>query len=284
MKILEHAGDLRAAIAKYREQGQTIGFVPTMGNLHDGHLALVDAATETCDRVVVSIFVNPMQFAAGEDLEAYPRTPEDDEKALALHHVNILYRPRDEDIYPGGAENHTRVEVPGLSDTLCGLSRPGHFSGVATVVNKLFNLVQPDVAFFGKKDYQQYLVIQKMVKDLAMGLEIVGVDTVRLDSGLAMSSRNNYFDDNELVQAAALNRIMQKTVENYIRSPGDGGRLLEEGNRLLIAAGFRPDYFSVRCRADLSEPAAADRELILLAAAWLGQTRLIDNLEFTLPA
>jgi pantoate--beta-alanine ligase len=280
MKIVEQASALRQLVAEFKVQGLSCGFVPTMGNLHAGHLALVETAAQQCDRVVVSIFVNPLQFGPAEDLDNYPNTPLEDEQALSDHGVAILYRPALEDVYPAGLEKQTRILVPGLSDTLCGQSRPGHFSGVATVVNRLFNQVQPDLAFFGKKDYQQYLVIQKMVNDLAMNLHVVGVATIRMDSGLAMSSRNNYLSQAELKQAAGLYRVMQEVVKNYQQSPEIGNEIVEQGLSELKKQGFKPDYLSVRRQSDLMDPGPADENLILVAAAWLGSTRLIDNLEF----
>ncbi|MGB5281080.1 MAG: pantoate--beta-alanine ligase [Arenicellales bacterium] len=227
MEIVRQASLLRPLLSEYRDQGFSCGFVPTMGNLHAGHLALVDAATEQCDKVVVSVFVNPLQFGPNEDLATYPNTPEDDEKALSAHGTAVLYRPSVEDVYPVGLESQTRVEVPGLSDILCGQSRPGHFIGVTTVVNRLFNQVQAEKAFFGKKDYQQYLLIRKMVSDLAMNTEVVGIDTVRLDNGLAMSSRNNYLSANEQVQAAWLYQVIQDTARQYQDDPSSASAILD---------------------------------------------------------
>ena len=284
MRIAGQLHELRAIVSGYRQAGLSVGFVPTMGNLHAGHLALVDAAREECDKVVVSIFVNPMQFGPEEDFDTYPVTPAEDEEALIEHKTSLLYRPQLQDIYHTGMSKQTRVEVPVLSETLCGLSRPHFFSGVATVVNTLFNQVQPDKAFFGKKDYQQYLIIRKMVKDLAMNLQIIGIDTVRLESGLAMSSRNNYLSASELEQAAGLYRAMQGTVKRYRANPVDSSMIEQQGIDELINRGFVPDYLSVRRQTDLKEPEAGDEKLILMVAAWLGKTRLIDNLEFVLPA
>jgi pantoate--beta-alanine ligase len=253
-----------------------------MGNLHAGHLALVDAAREECDKVVVSIFVNPMQFGPEEDFDAYPSTPQEDEKALLEQGAAILYRPLVTDVYPVGLESQTRVEVPGLSEMLCGSSRPGHFTGVTTVVTRLFNQVQADKAFFGKKDYQQFLLIRKMVNDLAMNIEIVGIDTVRLDSGLAMSSRNNYLSTNELIQAAGLYRTIQEVVGRYCTDEANRKVIVEHGIAELKNMGFVPDYLTIRRQSDLNEPEAGDENLVVLVAAWLGKTRLIDNLEFVL--
>lgn len=282
MEIVQQASQLRPLLSEYREQGLSYGFVPTMGNLHAGHLALVDAAAAQCDRVVVSIFVNPLQFGPNEDLATYPNTPEDDEKLLAAHGTAILYRPLVDDVYPVGLESQTRIVVPGLSDILCGQSRPGHFSGVATVVNRLFNQVQADKAFFGKKDYQQYRLVRKMVSDLAMNIEVVGIDTIRLDNGLAMSSRNNYLSAAELNQASALYRVIQDVAEHYTADIASNETLLEMELAELKKSGFVPDYLSVRRRSDLKEVQAGDNKLVVLAAAWLGKTRLIDNLEFVL--
>ena len=281
MKIVNQAVQLRALISEYRMQGLSCGFVPTMGNLHAGHLSLVDAAANQCDRVIVSIFVNPLQFGADEDLDAYPNTPDNDEKLLFEHGVAILYRPSVKDVYPVGLESQTRVVVPGLSEILEGSSRPGHLNGVSTVVNRLFNQVQADKAFFGKKDYQQYRLIKKMVNDLAMNTEIVGIDTVRLDSGLAMSSRNNYLSAEELMQAAGLNHVIQEVAVQYAADVTES--IIAQGIAELKKRGFVPDYLAVRRQGDLNEPLVGDEELVVLAAAWLGKTRLIDNQEFTLP-
>ena len=280
MEIIKQAHHLRPLLKEYSKEGSCLGFVPTMGNLHAGHLALVDAAAEQCDRVIVSIFVNPLQFGPDEDLATYPNTPQEDEIALAAHGADILYRPSVEDVYPFGLESQTRVEVPGISEILCGQSRPGHFIGVTTVVNRLFNQVQADKAFFGKKDYQQYLLIRKMVADLAMITEVVGIDTVRLDNGLAMSSRNNYLSADELIQASSLYRVIQDVAEHFSRGVLSISAIVDGGIADLKKSGFVPDYLSVRRQSDLSEPEADDTRLVVLAAAWLGQTRLIDNLEF----
>ncbi len=280
MKIVEQVQVLRTAISEYRQAGLSVGFVPTMGNLHAGHLALVDAASEKCDKVVVSIFINPMQFAADEDFDTYPVTPEDDKQALIEHKVSLLYRPQLQEIYPTGMSSQTRVEVADLSNMLCGLSRPHFFTGVATVVNTLFNQVQPDFSFFGKKDYQQYLIIKKMVADLAMNVEVIGIETVRLESGLAMSSRNSYLSARELTQAAGLNQVLCMVAKSYHENHLNSEKIIEQGLARLIKAGFVPDYLSVRRQSDLREPDEGDVDLVVLGAAWLGNTRLIDNLEF----
>jgi len=280
MRIVEQASQLQPLISELQGQVLSCGFVPTMANLHAGHLALVDAAAEQCDRVIVSIFVNPLQFGPDEDLDAYPNTPDDDERALTERGVTILYRPNVQDVYPVGLESQTRVVVPGISERLEGLSRPGHLTGVSTVVNRLFNQVQANKAFFGKKDYQQYRLIKKMVSDLAMNIEVVGIDTVRLDSGLAMSSRNNYLSEDELIQAAGLYRVLQEVALQYATDATDIA--VAQGIAELKNRGFVPDYLTVRRQIDLDEPQAGDEKLVVLAAAWLGKTRLIDNLEFSL--
>lgn len=273
---------LRREIAALRRAGRRIAFVPTMGNLHDGHLRLVDEARRLASAVVVSIYVNPLQFGPQEDLATYPRTPAEDQRLLAGRDVELLFLPDDREMYPRGLEHMTRVEVPGLSDILCGAFRPGHFRGVATVVNRLFHLVQPDVALFGKKDYQQWLVIRRMVEDLGMPVEIVGVETVREPDGLAMSSRNRYLSAEERRIAPRLYQCLCAAAERLRQ----GGGLAESerwAESELRRAGFRPDYVSVRRAADLAAPEAQDRQLVVLAAAWLGRARLIDNLELTRP-
>ncbi len=282
MKIVEQAAALRPLVDEFRKRGLSCGFVPTMGNLHAGHLALVDAAATACDKVIVSIFVNPLQFGPDEDLDAYPNTPDDDENALIDHGVSILYRPTVKDVYPVGLASQTRVVVPGLSESLEGSSRPGHMDGVSTVVNRLLNQVQANKAFFGKKDYQQYRLIKKMVSDLAMDTDIVGVATVRLANGLAMSSRNNYLSANELVRAAGLYSVIQEVALQYTNEETD--KAATEGITRLKNLGFAPDYVVVRRQRDLDKPQPGDEKLIVLAAAWLGKTRLIDNFEFTLAA
>jgi len=280
MQTVVNVQALHAVLSKYRQQGLRVGFVPTMGNLHDGHLALVDAAIKQCDKVVVSIFVNPMQFSANEDFDTYPVTPEEDEQALIDHKVSLLYRPQLKEIYPSGLSAQTKVEVSDLSDMLCGLSRPHFFSGVATVVNILFNQVRADVAFFGKKDYQQYLIVKKMASDLSLDTRVEGIDTVRLESGLAMSSRNHYLSSDEKIQAANLYRILGELASSY--KTGSRNKAIELGLGQLSECGFDVDYLELRRQSDLSEPSENDLKLIVLAAVWLGKTRLIDNLEFSL--
>ena len=280
MQIVNRKSELSVAVSKFKKSGRKVGFVPTMGNLHKGHLSLVSAAFDECDVVVVSIFVNPMQFGENEDLATYPRTPESDIEALSAMNVDLVYLPPVSDVYPGGLTNQTRVVVPGLSEILCGISRPQFFSGVATVVNRLFNLVQPDCAFFGRKDFQQLLVIRKMVRDLAMPVQVHAVDIVREEDGLAMSSRNAYLDSKQRQQAARLNQVLQRAASNYMEY--DAITDLERDAREQLASyGFRVDYVEVRRSEDLEQPSGDDTSLVILAAAWIGSTRLIDNREFT---
>ncbi len=273
---------LQNAIAKARQSGQRVAFVPTMGNLHEGHLQLVRKARELADVVVVSIFVNPMQFGPNEDLDAYPRTLIADKEKLFAEGVQMLYAPEVSEIYPEGLDTQTQVQVPELADTLCGESRPGHFTGVATVVSKLFNIVRPDVAVFGEKDFQQLSIIRKMVTDLCMPIEIVGVATARAEDGLALSSRNGYLTRDEREIAPRLNQVLMETRE-AIACGFDNFRELEIHAQLkLIQAGFEPDYFEIRDARTLHEVTEATEEVAILAAAKLGQPRLIDNVRLTL--
>ncbi len=276
------AARLRAEIAARRARGRRIAFVPTMGNLHAGHRRLMEEARRHADAVVVSIYVNPLQFGANEDFATYPRTPIEDRALLAQAGVDLLFAPEEHEMYPRGRERHTVVEVPELSGVLCGAFRPGHFRGVATVVARLFNLVTPDVALFGKKDYQQLLIIRLMAADLGLPVKIIGVETVREADGLALSSRNSYLSAEERQRAPALYASLQRLAERVRAGepvPAAESAALAE----LRAAGFRPDYVSVRRAADLGTPQAGDRDLVALAAAWLGRTRLIDNVEFKIP-
>lgn len=278
MQTLHDIPALREQLAAWRNSGLRIGLVPTMGNLHDGHLALVRTAVARVDRVVATVFVNPLQFGPGEDLDAYPRTLPADAAGLAAEGCHLLFAPSETTMYPHGRAGHTVVEVPELSAELCGASRPGHFRGVTTVVAKLFNLVQPDLAVFGKKDYQQLLLIRRMAEDLSMPLDILGLPTVREPDGLAMSSRNGYLSAEERARAPALYGTLQALAAAVTAgtAPADAE---QDAIRALAAAGFEPEYVSVRRRADLAPPEPADRALVVLAAARLGRARLIDNLE-----
>jgi pantoate--beta-alanine ligase len=277
MQTVNSVEDLRATLALWRKAGERVAFVPTMGNLHAGHLALVREAARRSDRVVVSIFVNPMQFGEGEDFDAYPRTLEEDKASLIEVGVDLLFAPPVSTIYPSGSAQQTRVEVPGISDVLCGASRPGHFVGVATVVCKLFNMVQPDLAVFGEKDYQQLMVIRRMVADLAIPVDVVGMPTVRESDGLAMSSRNSYLSATQRATAPLLYRTLRTTAEAIRAGNRDNNRLEAEAQAALQDAGFRPDYYAIRRTEDLAMPGESEGDLVILAAAYLGTTRLIDN-------
>ena len=267
---------------RLRQHGESIAFVPTMGNLHAGHLKLVEEARNRAEHVITSVFVNPIQFGPQEDFAEYPHTPEEDSRLLAEAGAHTLFLPPQQEIYAGELSNTTRVEVPALDDILCGASRPGHFTGVATVVLKLFNIVQPDMAFFGRKDFQQLRIIERMCRDLHMAVEIEGVETVRETDGLAMSSRNMYLTHAERARATTLYATLQATAAR-LRDRGHDIPLLEaEGEQALQATGFRPDYYSIRRSADLQTPSAGGNDLVVLAAAWLGCARLIDNVEVTL--
>ena len=279
MLTLHGVPELRAQLAEWRAAHLGIGLVPTMGNLHAGHIALVQAALARADRVVTTVFVNPLQFGPGEDLDAYPRTLAQDAARLAAAGNHLLFAPSDTTMYPNGRAGHTTVEVPGLSAELCGASRPGHFRGVTTVVAKLFNMVQPDVAVFGQKDYQQLMLIRRMTADLDMPIEIEGRPTVREPDGLAMSSRNGYLTADERARAPALFATLQRLAA-AVAAGTEPAVAERDAIRALTAAGFEPDYVSVRRRLDLALPGADDRALVVLAAARLGRTRLIDNLEF----
>ena len=277
MELVEQIPTLRARVATWRRADQRVAFVPTMGNLHAGHLALVREALRLADRVVVSIFVNPLQFGPTEDFGAYPRTLEQDCALLEAAGTHLLFAPPVAAVYPRGQAGQTRVEVPGISDILCGASRPGHFVGVATVVCKLFNMVQPDLAIFGEKDFQQLLVIRLMTQDLSLPVTIQGLATVREPDGLAMSSRNGYLTREERARAPALYQTLLRAGERL-----RAGVAIAEVERLaaeeIAAAGLGPDYCSVRRAGDLAPAGSEDRELVVLAAARLGRARLIDNL------
>lgn len=274
-----HIDDIRTQVRAWRAKGETVAFVPTMGNLHQGHITLVKQAAQKCDHVVVSIFVNPMQFGQNEDLDAYPRTLEADSQALMAAGAKLLFTPTPAIIYPKGLAQQTYVEVPGISDVLCGASRPGHFRGVATIVCKLFNIVQPDVALFGNKDYQQLLVIKTMVEDLSLPIEIIGVDTIREDSGLAMSSRNGYLTAEEKAAAPALKKAIDAMAQGILQGE-TFEQVIDLAKVSLVAAGFTPDYLEVRHADTLAKAEPQDKALVILAAAYLGKARLIDNLRF----
>ena len=278
MKRVDSVDALRRQVRGWRAAGERVVLVPTMGNLHRGHTELVERARGIGDRVVVSIFVNPMQFGQGEDFASYPRTLKADADKLEAAGADLLFNPGVDEVYPRPPGEQTRVEVPGLSAMLCGASRPGHFVGVATVVCKLLNMAQPDVAVFGEKDFQQLMVIRRMVEDLAMPVEIVGVPTVREPDGLALSSRNGYLTAEERRRAPALYRELTATAEALRQGRSDYGALEAAARERLQDAGLRPDYFEIRRQADLGVPGPGEPSLVIVAAAHLGRARLIDNL------
>jgi pantoate--beta-alanine ligase len=277
MQTFEQIVALREQIKQYKRDGRTIAFVPTMGNLHEGHLTLVRKAREHADVVVVSIFVNPMQFERADDLNNYPRTLDDDLSKLNGEGVELVFTPTPEIIYPEGLDKQTFVEVPGLSQMLEGASRPGHFRGVATIVTKLFNIVAPDIACFGEKDFQQLAVIRQMVEDLAMDIEIIGVPTVREMDGLAMSSRNGLLTVDERQRAPVVAKTMR-----WISSQMRGGRsdyasIIEDANDQLRAADLQPDEIFIRDARNLQPVSEHSTQAVILIAAFLGKARLIDN-------
>ncbi len=277
---------LHAALSSIRANRKSIGFVPTMGNLHEGHLRLVQEAHQLCDVVVVSIFVNPTQFSAGEDFERYPRTFEADSTLLVEAKCDILFAPSVEQMY-GTQPQKTTVQVNSLADDLCGRSRPGHFTGVATVVTKLFNIVQPNIAIFGEKDYQQLAIIRHLSNDLRFDIDVVGVPTVRAENGLALSSRNGYLSADELALAPAIYATMQ-SIAKSLQAQAEAGRGIDfqgltlTGKKELERQRFAVDYVEIR-NPDLSAATTASGTWVILVAARLGKTRLIDNLTVTLP-
>jgi pantoate--beta-alanine ligase len=282
MRTYSSNAQLQSALRGFRHNGQSIAFVPTMGNLHEGHLDLVRKARKLCDVVVVSIFVNPLQFGPNEDLDAYPRTLAADKEKLFSEGVQVLHTPGVEEIYPDGMLAQTLVHVAELGETLCGSSRPGHFDGVTTVVNKLFNIVQPDVAVFGEKDFQQLSIVRKMVKDLCIPITIVGVATARDQDGLAKSSRNGYLSFEQRRIAPVLHQTLNSCRE-AIACGFDNFLQLESHARMkLLQAGFDPDYFAIRDARTLHTVTEDTEEIAILAAARLGSTRLIDNVRLSL--
>ena len=279
VRVVRELDTLRAGLDRVRCAGHRIALVPTMGNLHDGHLALVRRACELCEIVVASIFVNPYQFGAGEDFDSYPRTFEQDLVQLEHAGCQLVFAPDGDTVYPHGPDTITRVQVPGLGDVLDGESRPGFFRGVATVVNILFNMVEPDVAMFGEKDFQQLLVVRRMVADLHLRVRVESVATVREPDGLAMSSRNGYLTHDERARAPVIYRALLAARDSIAEGETDLGSVEAHGLRTLEEAGLEPDYFKVCRRADLAPPEPSDRELVVLAAARLGSARLIDNIQ-----
>lgn len=282
MNTLTSITALRQHIADARQQGQRIALVPTMGNLHAGHLALIDIARQHADCVVASIFVNPLQFGPNEDLDSYPRTLAEDQAKLTAAGCHLLFTPTEQLMYPHGMEQQTTVRVPEVSEGLCGGSRPGHFDGVATIVTKLFNMVQPDCAVFGEKDFQQLAVIRKLVHDLNLPIDIIGAPIVRDSDGLALSSRNGYLNAAQRKLAPQLYQCLQQTAARIQQGQHDQAVLLQNAQTQLEQAGFKPDYLALRDAAHLQPAQPDSQQLVLLAAAFLGPTRLIDNLTFNL--
>ncbi|MEX2962524.1 pantoate--beta-alanine ligase [Microbulbifer sp. TYP-18] len=282
MQVFHHVASLRGALAEARTAGKTIGFVPTMGNLHDAHIELVSLARQLCDLVVVSIFVNRLQFGLNEDWDKYPRTLERDMARLSAANCDFLFHPEESEIYPNGMDQQTRVVCPAMTDVLCGASRPGHFEGVTTVVAKLFNIVQPHKAIFGIKDFQQLAVIRRMVQDLCIPVEIVAAPVHREPDGLAMSSRNSYITADERPRAAILSQALNRTREQLQSGRRDFAALEEEGVRCIEDAGFRVDYFSVRNSHSLAPAAHDDTEITVLGAIYTSAARLIDNVSLEL--
>lgn len=283
MQIFNRVQTLRRALAEERAKGHTVAFVPTMGNLHEGHMQLVRLGRERCDLVVVSIFVNPLQFGLNEDWEQYPRTLEADIERLEAEDCAYLFHPAETEIYPNGMADQTRVVVPTMTDILCGASRPGHFEGVTTVVAKLFNIVQPDQAIFGIKDYQQLAVIRRMVEDLCIPVTIVPAAIAREDDGLAMSSRNRYISGEERSRVTVLYEALCRC-RDQIASDGrrDFAALEQDAMRRIEGAGFRPDYVSICNARTLDRAAHDDCELVVLGAMYTEGARLIDNVTLTL--
>ena len=279
MQSITEIKSLRSQIKAWRQAGLSVALVPTMGNLHQGHFSLVEKAKNMADKVVVSIFVNPMQFGANEDLDSYPRTLVADKQGLAELGTDIVFTPSVATIYPNGLDAQSFVDVPGISMGYCGGSRPGHFRGVATVVTKLFNLVQPDYACFGEKDFQQLQVIKTMAHDLSIPVEIIGVATSREVSGLAMSSRNGYLTENQKETATALFKTLNWTAEQLSAGQRDFAQICQQAEQRLQQAGLKTDYFEIAQRDTLKKATLNDSQLVILAAAFLGPVRLIDNLQ-----
>lgn len=278
MQLLGAVGEVREVVRQWRLRGDDIAFVPTMGNLHAGHLALIEAARAQCRRVVASVFVNPTQFGPNEDFARYPRTPDEDAAQLAAAGCDALFLPEVEEVYPFGLAAATRIEMPALSDVLCGSVRPGHFAGVASVVLRLFHMVEPDVAWFGEKDFQQLLVIRRLALDLSMRVRVVGLPTVRDADGLALSSRNQYLDAAQRKAAPVIWQTLQR-MRDARRTGASVGSIEMAARDALVGAGFVPDYAALHGVDDLSparDPSTGAE--IALVAARLGNTRLIDNL------
>lgn len=277
MQIVSGKAELRKALSIWQASGERIAIVPTMGSLHDGHLSLVHAARQHADRVVVTVFVNPTQFGPCEDYETYPRSLQSDAAKLVDAGADLLFAPGDAEVYPFGPENATRVIVPAMTDRLCGATRPGHFDGVTSVVARLFALVQPDVAVFGQKDFQQQLIIHRMVDDLGLPIDIRVAPIVREADGLAMSSRNAYLSADDRVAATAIYRVLSAAAEDLRSGSRDFAAIEANASRRLEDSVRGVEYFAIRQAEDLLPANAGSRHLVLLAAAWVGDVRLIDN-------
>ncbi|HBN1357497.1 TPA: pantoate--beta-alanine ligase [Escherichia coli] len=277
MLIIETLPLLRQQIRRLRMEGKRVALVPTMGNLHDGHMKLVDEAKARADVVVVSIFVNPMQFDRPEDLARYPRTLQEDCEKLNKRKVDLVFAPSVKEIYPNGTETHTYVDVPGLSTMLEGASRPGHFRGVSTIVSKLFNLVQPDIACFGEKDFQQLALIRKMVADMGFDIEIVGVPIMRAKDGLALSSRNGYLTAEQRKIAPGLYKVLSSIADKLQAGERDLDEIITIAGQELNEKGLRADDIQIRDADTLLEVSETSKRAVILVAAWLGDARLIDN-------
>lgn len=277
MLIIETLPLLRQQIRRLRMEGKRVALMPTMGNLHDGHMKLVDEAKARADVVVVSIFVNPMQFDRPEDLARYPRTLQEDCEKLNKRKVDLVFAPSVKEIYPNGTETHTYVDVPGLSTMLEGASRPGHFRGVSTIVSKLFNLVQPDIACFGEKDFQQLALIRKMVADMGFDIEIIGVPIMRAKDGLALSSRNGYLTAEQRKIAPGLYKVLSSIADKLQAGERDLDEIIAIAGQELNEKGFRSDDIQIRDADTLLEVSENSKRAVILVAAWLGDARLIDN-------
>ena len=281
MHCLHTIKETREALNKARAEGKTIGFVPTMGNLHQGHLKLIDTARQNADYIVASIFVNPIQFGPNEDFDAYPRTLELDSQRLSEQGADLLFAPSGSEMYPFGQDDQIRVGTPAIADTLCGANRQGHFGGVTTVVCKLFNIIQPDIAVFGEKDYQQLAIIRKMAIDLCMPVNIIPMPTVRESNGLALSSRNGNLRQSDVAIAPLLHRTLTTYKNKITIGQRNYVELEKEATQILEDGGFKVDYFSICDQRSLTSASAEQQDLVILVAAKLGTVRLIDNIAFS---
>lgn len=282
MQVVHTLKELRLILRKARDSGKRVSLVPTMGNLHEGHLRLIDRARESDAFVVSSIFVNPLQFGENEDFDAYPRTLEQDSKLLTERGCDLLFAPNVSEVYPGGLKAESTVHVPDLTKHHCGASREKHFDGVATIVSKLFNMVQPDEAIFGEKDFQQLMVIRKLVKDLCFPIEIISVETCREEDGLAKSSRNGYLDAEQRKLAKYLYLVLQETKTSLIEGNADFSAARQQALSSLTEYGFKLDYFNIASVETLLPAKDGDVDIVILAAAYMGSTRLIDNIRVSL--